>query len=168
MDWRDEWIRRWKEEGLSEDEFPWDELPIVHDSDVWEVRRCWRRTACDNRPGLGRFYINVKDENGGALGNVRIGFDTEPGDSGTIYDHPDIWGWTGTRRGREGYAEWDHFGIPTRYMMYVDGELLIENIRADLGNEYCQPGSVWNPSGWRPVNRPGVYSYTIELQRKGM
>ena len=105
MSWQDEWVRHWKEEGLSEDEYPWDELPIVHESDTWEVVRCWRRTACENRPGLKMFYIRVDDENGEPLGGVEIGFDTEPGDSGTIYDHPDIYGFTGWRRGRESRGE---------------------------------------------------------------
>ena len=167
MSWQDEWIRRWKEEGLSEDEFPWDELPRVHYSTVWEVQRCWRRTACDNRPGLKMFYVNVNDENGEPLGGVRIGFDTEPPDTGVVYDHPNIWGRTGTRRGREGYAEWDHLGVPTRYILWVDGELLIENLRTDLGNEYCNAGPRWEPRGWRPVNKPGVYSYDVEIQWKG-
>ena len=158
MNWTDDWIGR----GIPEDEWP-----IVRDSDRWLVRVLRRRTACENRPGLKMFRVDAKDENGEPLGNVGIGFDTEPPDTGVVYDHPSIWGRTGTRRGREGYAEWDHLGIPTRYMMYVNFELLIENLRTDLGNEYCNAGPAWDPRGWRPVNRPGVYSYDIELQRKG-
>lgn len=166
MSWKNEWIRRWKDEGLDPEEYPWDELPIVYASERWRVTRAWRRTACENRPGLKMFYVNVTDADGEPLGDVQISFDTEPGNSGTIYDHPYIYGRTGTRRGREGYAEWNHFGIPTRYMMWVGGELLIERLRTDLGYEYCRPGSRWDPRGWRPINKPGVYSYTIEVVRK--
>ena len=35
--WQDEWKRRWIAEGIAEEDWPWDELPIVHDSDTWEV-----------------------------------------------------------------------------------------------------------------------------------
>lgn len=156
--WTDNWVDR---------QIPEDEWPIVHDSPMWYVRILRRRTACDNRPGLKKFYIKAFGENGKPLGGVRIGFDTEPGDSGTIYNHPNIYGHTGTRHGREGYAEWQHFGVPTRYMMWVDGGLLIEHIRTDLPNEYCKLGRwPWEKRGYNPVNRPGIYSYDIEVQRR--
>jgi len=166
MTWRDEWIRRWKDEGLNEDEYPLDELPIVNESPYWVARRVWRRTACQNRPGLRMMYVNVKDADGEPIGGIHIEFGTEPGSNGNIYDHPDVWGETGSRYGRVGYAEWRHPGLSNRYQLRIEGELLIENIRTDLAYEYCR-GRGQVLGGWIPVNRPGVYSYDIEIQRRG-
>jgi hypothetical protein len=76
-----------------------------------------------------------------------------------------VWGYTNER----GYIEWDHLGVPTRYVLFMgdDAIPLIENIRTDLGNEYCKPpgASAW--SGNVPVNRPGIYSYRFEIQLIG-
>lgn len=76
-----------------------------------------------------------------------------------------IWGLTD----QFGWIEWDHLGKSTRYRLWMgdDEEPLGENIRTDLGNEYCRPPSAAPWSGWRPINRPGIYSYRIEVQRKG-
>ena len=167
MNWVSEWEQKWKSEGLAEADWPLDELPVVFESPHWEVVRAWRCTACENRPGLKRFYINVRDADGELLGDVEIEFDTEPGDSGTVYDHPNIYGRTGTRRGRRGYAEWNHFGVPTRYMFWIEGELLIERLRTDLGYEYCNQGRwPWDKWGYNAINRPGIFSFRIEVQRR--
>ena len=88
-------------------------------------------------------------------------FDVEPG-RGIAYDHPNVWGVTDEK----GNVVWTHLGTPTRYMIWMEREedALLENIRTDLGNEYCRvEGRILG--GWRPVNRPGVYSYRIEVQR---
>jgi len=78
---------------------------------------------------------------------------------GIAYDHPNVFGLTN----ENGYLEWDHLGVPTRYLLWMeDDEIpLIENIRTDLGNEYCRAEGMIG--GWRPVNRPGIYSYRIEI-----
>jgi len=85
------------------------------------------------------------------------------------YDQPNVWGVTN----KNGYIEWDSFGVPTRYSFYMenDTEPLVENIRVDLPNEYCNP-SPWPPTswvgGWIPVNRPGKYSYRFIVARKSV
>jgi len=131
---------------------------------TWKVNTKERVSPCDNRPGLKKIYITVLDERGEPLRGVKVRFETEPSE-GIAYDHMNIWGLTD----ENGYLEWDHLGKPTRYMLWVGDEEapLIENIRTDLGNEYCKPpGSSWW-SGNVPVNRPGIYSYRIEVQKKG-
>ena len=139
--------------------------PKVNPSLTWKVNTKTRLSACDNRPGLKKIYVRILDDKGEPLDGVKVRFDVEPGRGGTAYDHPNVWGVTDER----GFLEWDHFGVPTRYMLWMedDDEIpLVENIRTDLGNEYCRPsGSILG--GWRPVNRPGIYSYRIEVQRKG-
>jgi hypothetical protein len=137
--------------------------PKVNPSPTWKVNTKARLDACDNRPGLKKLYITVLDDKGEPLSGIRIRFDVEPS-RGMAYDHPDIWGITDER----GYLEWDHLGVPTRYILWMEDDEapLIENIRTDLGYEYCRPpGSI--VGGWRPVNKPGIYSYRIEIQRKG-
>ena len=123
-----------------------------------------RLSACDNRPGLKKTYITVYDDKGEPEQGVRVRFDTE-GSAGIAYDHMNIWGVTD----ENGYLEWNHLGKPTRYRLWMEDDTeqpLVENIRTDLGNEYCRPsGSILG--GWRPVNRPGIYSYRIEIQRNG-
>jgi len=129
----------------------------------WKVNVKERVSACDNRPGLKKLYITVLDDKGGPLGGIKVRFDTEPS-SGQAYDHPNVWGLTG----ENGYLEWNHLGIPTRYMLWMEDEEtpLAENIRTDLSYEYCNPGGYSGPGTWRPVNKPGVYSYRIEIQRR--
>lgn len=146
--------------GVSED-VPID--PKVNSNTTWLVKSITRLSACDNRPGLKKIYVTVLDERGEPLRGVKVRFDTEPS-YGIAYDHMDVWGLTNG----DGYLEWDHLGVPTRYMLWMekDENPLIENIRTDLGNEYCcPPGSIIGC--WRPINRPGIYSYRIEIQKKG-
>jgi hypothetical protein len=137
--------------------------PKVNPNPTWKVNTKERRSACDNRPGLKKIYVKVLDDKGEPLQGVKVRFDVEPS-CGIAYDHMDVWGLTD----ENGYLEWDHLGVPTRYMLWMEDDEtpLVENIRTDLGNEYCNPpGSILG--GWRPVNRPGIYSYRIEIQRKG-
>lgn len=139
------------------------EEPKVNPNPTWKVNTITRLSACDNRPGLKKIYITITDERGEPLRGVKVRFDTEPSE-GIAYDHMNIWGLTN----EQGYLEWDHLGRPTRYLLWMEDDetSLLENIRTDLGNEYCCPqGSV--AGCWRPVNRPGIYSYRIEIQRKG-
>ena len=165
--WRNEWYQRWRNENINEDEWPLDELPVVFESDNWIVKRVWRRTACENRPGLKKIYVYVRDKNGGLLGGIKIRMDVAPSDTGTAFDHPNIWQLTGSRVGRRGYWEWNHLGVPTRYMLWIEDELLIENIRTDLVYEYCNPGRwPWQKRGYNAINKPGVYSYDIEFRSK--
>jgi len=136
--------------------------PKVNPNQVWNVNTAARLSACDNRPGLKKLYITVLDAGGAPLSGIKLRFDVEPS-QGIAYDHPNVWGATD----ENGYMEWDHLGVPTRYLLWMEDDEtpLIENIRTDLGYEYCRPeGTLFK--GWRPVNRPGVYSYQIEIQRR--
>jgi len=138
------------------------EEPKDNPNPTWKVNTKERVSACDNRPGLKKIYVTIVDDKGEPLQGVKVRFDTEPS-QGIAYDHMNIWGVTD----ENGYLEWDHLGKSTRYRLWMedDGEPLVENIRTDLGNEYCY---VWGaPTSWRPINRPGIYSYRIEIQRKG-
>lgn len=137
--------------------------PRVNQNPTWKVVSMRRVSACDNRPGLKKVYLAVKDAEGAPMRGVNVRFDTEPSE-GMAYDHRNIWGLTD----ENGYLEWDHLGKPTRYRLWMghDAESLVENIRTDLGNEYCRPPGAPFWSGWRPVNRPGIYSYRIEIQSK--
>jgi len=132
----------------------------VNPNTTWDVNTVERLSACDNRPGLKKIYVTVVDEIGEPLRGVKVGFDTEPSE-GIAYDHMNVWGLTN----ENGYLVWDHLGIATRYRLWMedDAEPLVVNIRTDFGNEYCYIGGF--PTSWRPVNRPGIYSYRIEVQR---
>jgi len=130
---------------------------------TWRVKSITRLSACDNRPGLKKIYVTVWDDHGDVpLQGVKVHFDVEPS-YGIAYDHMDVWGLTD----ENGYIEWDHLGVATRYVLWMDDNEtpLVENIRTDLGNEYCCPPGT-TVGCWRPVNRPGIYSYRIEIQRK--
>jgi len=150
------WIRRqlgWLGWPFSEVEA--DDL-VIDPTSPWRVNVAERLTACDNRPGLKKLYVTVLDGNGVPLSGIKVRFGVAPS-YGTAYDHPNVWGLTN----EQGYLEWEHYGVPTRYTLWMEDDEtpLVENIRTDLGYEYCD--------GWRPVNRPGIYSYRIEVQRKG-
>jgi len=139
------------------------EEPKINPNLTWKVNSITRLSACDNRPGLKKIYVTVLDDRGEPLQGVKVRFDVEPS-QGIAYDHMNVWGGTN----ESGYLEWDHLGVPTRYVLWMEDDetSLVENIRTDLGNEYCcPPGSV--VGCWRPINRPGIYSYRIEIQQKG-
>lgn len=138
--------------------------PKVNPNPAWKVNVKERLSACDNRPGLKKIYVTVLDDKGEPLGGIKVRFDVESS-QGIAYDHPNVWGLTD----ENGYLEWNHLGVPTRYMLWMedDEDPLVENIRTDLGYEYCRTGTRRQPGGWRPINKPGVYSYKIEVQRKG-
>ncbi|MBM4466497.1 MAG: hypothetical protein FJ014_13240 [Chloroflexi bacterium] len=133
-------------------------LPRVNPSPWWRVVVASRLSACDNRPGYKKIYVWVRDERGRPLEGVKVRFGWETG-RGVAYDHPNIWGLTQ----EEGFLEWDHFGVAAVYSLTIgeEGVPLIENIRTDLGNEYCREGL----TGWIPVNRPGIYSYLFEIRQ---
>jgi len=152
------WMRFSVTDDLSPDLQGWTD--VIHNTPIlisphWTMKK-HRLSACDNRSGRKIVYVKVLDEEGKGLYDVEVGFDTEPS-HGIVYDHPDFWGPTD----ENGYIEWNHLGIPTVYDMYVDGEPVVTNIRTDFGNEYCGTGI----GSWRPVNRPGIYSYWFELRR---
>ena len=137
-------------------------IPIFLESDFWQANLARRVSACDNRPGKTKIYVTVLDAAGNPLSGARVYFGTEP-TLGVAYDHLNVWGITN----EDGWIEWKHLGVPTRYTIRMedDKDNLIENIRTDLGYEYCKPvGSRFR--GYRPVNRPGVYSYDIEIQKR--
>lgn len=151
-DWRDLWRER---------EIPPEEWPKENPNSRFKLVYAERVTACNNRPGLKMIYVQVFDEKDEPLRGIIVRFDTEPSE-GIAYDHRDIWGVTD----KNGYVNWDHLGRPTRYRLYMNGdeEPLVENVRTDLGHEYCYLRGI--PVNWRPINRPGIYSYRIEIQRK--
>lgn len=151
MSWQDEW------EGIPEDQWP-----IVNKQAKQEVTVLHRDTACQNRPGQKMLRVWVVDKDSNPLQGVKVRFAVEPSE-GIAYDHPNVWGVTN----KAGYVGWQHLGIATRYMLFMedDKKPLIENVRTDLPNAYCRAaGRILG--GWRPVNRPGVYSYRIEVRRK--
>jgi len=152
------WQQVWIDRGIPEDEWP-----VVVTDGALQVLELERVTACKNMPGLKRFYVTALDEVGEPLEDVLVSFNTEPS-KGIAYDHPDVWGLTD----EDGRLVWDHLGIATRHMIYIadeTGEVEISNVRTDLGNEYCRaPGRRFG--GWRPVNRPGLYSYRIKVGHK--
>jgi len=158
------WIRFSVTAALSEDLEAL--AQIIHNAPTvegigWELL-FHKRTACQNRPGYKKIYMTVLDEDGRPLQGVKVGFDTEPS-SGIVYDHPNFWGLTDGN----GYLEWDHLGVPTIYNLFVGDMHIAGNIRTDFANEYCKPpGSPWW-SGNRPVNRPGIVSWDLELRRSG-
>jgi hypothetical protein len=137
--------------------------PKVNPNPAWKVNTRARLSACDNRPGLKKLYVTILDDKGEPMSGIKVRFDVEPS-QGVAYDHPHVWGLTD----ENGYLEWNHLGVPTRYMLWMEDDEtpLVENIRTDLGYEYCRPTGT-TQGGWRPVNKPGVYSYRIEVQRKG-
>jgi len=143
---------------------PLTETIKINPNPRWRVVTAARLTACENRPGLKKIYLRVVDEKGNGLDGVAVRFGWESG-RGVAYDHPNVWGLTD----EDGFIEWDHFGVPTRYCFWMgdDEASLVENIRTDLDYEYCQPGGFNGLGTWRPVNRPGIYSYRFEIERIG-
>jgi hypothetical protein len=152
------WVRLWVDQELSPGVSGW--TSVLHNAPVTLVDSIevkWhRRTACENRPGLKKLYVTVLDAAGQPVAGAKVGFDVEDS-RGIAYDHPNVFGYTD----QNGYIEWDHFGVPTVYGMWINGVQAVGNIRTDFGNEYCRPsGTV---GGWIPVNRPGLYSYDLEV-----
>lgn len=137
--------------------------PKANQSPSWTVVQAEKVSACKNRPGLKKIYFTALNDAGDPLEGIKVRFDTEPS-KGIAYDHRNIWGLTD----ENGYLEWDHLGKPARYHLFIGAEQtpLIENIRTDLGNEYCKPPGSWWWQGNRPVNRPGIYSYRIVIRRR--
>lgn len=154
MSWQDDWIER----GIPEEEWP-----NVLENEDWEIKVLERLTAYKNRPGEKKMYVNTKGIDGQRVGAVRIGFDVEGGEA-IAFDHKNIYGYTGTRHGNLGFLVWEHFGKPTRYIVTIEGKIIVTNLRTDLGNEYPMLGE--QIISYRPVNRPGIYSYRFEIQKK--
>jgi len=138
-----------------------DEDPVVNPNSAWRVVVIERLSACDNRPGLKKIYVTVLDERGEPLPWAEVRFDVEPS-SGIAYDHMNVWGRTNER----GYLDWDHLGVPTHYLMWVglEEDPLVTNLRTDFGNEYCCPSG--SMLCWRPINRPGIFSWRLVVQAK--
>ena len=134
--------------------------PLVNTNQGWRVLSANRVSACDNRPGLKKLYLTVTDEDGAPVPGVKVRFDVHA-TSGVAYDRMNVWGVTD----ENGRLVWDHLGVPTRYRLWMENGVvpLIENIRTDLGYEYCR-GEFF--PGWRPINRPGIYSYQFKIQRR--
>ena len=142
-----------------------EEHPRLNPNTTWRVNYLTRVSAKYKRPGLAKMYVTVLDGKGQSAPGVKVRFDTEPS-VGIIYAHLNVWGLTNER----GYVEWRHLGrqSPTRYRMFMEEDeiALIENIRTDLGNEYLIDPRTGKIIRYIPVNRPGVYSYRIEVAHK--
>jgi len=123
--------------------------------------RAHRYTACENfqRAGWSGKMISVQVLNpeGNPVPGVKVGFDTEPS-RGIAYDHPDVWAFTD----ENGYVTWDSLGIPARYRVWINDVLAVTNVRTDFGNEYCGEGR----RNWRAINKPGRYSWALELRQQ--
>jgi len=156
------WVRFSVDVELSPDLDGW--TTILHNSPTVLVDKielkAHRRTACENRPGLKMIRVTVVDADGSPIPGVKVGFDVEDS-RGIAYDHPNVWGKTD----ENGYLEWDNFGVPTVYGIWINGTQAVGNIRTDFGYEYCSPPGTTH-GGWRPVNRPGVYSWDLEITVK--
>lgn len=158
--WQDSWTDR---------KIPEDEWPLVDEEHpLWRIRILTRDAAEDNRLQK-MFRVWVKDRNGNLMPGIKIRVDVEPSNTGTAYDHLNVWQYTGGAKGREGYWEWEHLGekSPTRYFLWMENDErpLIERLRTDLGMEY--PKDDWgNYTSWRPGCKPGVYSYRIEIYER--
>jgi hypothetical protein len=137
--------------------------PVGQDNPVWRMDYAIKVSACDNRPGLKKLYVDVYGATGEPLGEIKVRFGTEPA-VGIAYVHWEPWGTTD----KLGHLECEHLGIPTVYRLFMgDDEFpLIENIRTDFGNEYCKPPAGPSWQGNIPVNRPGICSYRIGIGRK--
>jgi len=141
--------------------------PKVNPNQTWKVNGVHRLTACENRQSgawSGKVItVTVLDKGGKPLQGVKVRFDVESS-SGIAYDRLNVYGPTD----ENGRISWKHLGIPTQYELFMEGDEkpLIESIRTDLGYLYCKPpGSMFR--GWRPTCRPGIYSYRIEIQKRG-
>ncbi len=126
----------------------------------WDLR-FHRWTACENRQRAGRsgktISVTVLDSDGDPVQGVKVGFDTEPS-SGIVYDHPDFWGLTDA----SGSVAWDHLGIPTTYGVWLNDVHVVSNVLTSFGYAYCGTG----PGSWRSTIRPGLVSWTLELQQQ--
>ena len=150
-DWKDEWIARWIREGLAAEDWPLDELPIVHDSERWLVRVLHRRTACENTIQDSKIWVKAPP---GTV--VRIEYEYGKGQA---FDHPNILGTVDD----QGYLWWYNAArTPGRMSVEVDGEPLVERVRFDLSNEYCGVGL----GRWNAKNRPGQYVYDLEFEER--
>lgn len=135
------------------------------DNPEWEVVKIERVSACQNIGRAGwsgkMLQVWVEDESGDPLQGVEASFTSSHG-YGIAWDRQNVGGWTN----RFGLVEWNHWGVPTRYMFFVgdDQQPLAWNLRTDLGYEYCG-GTTFG--GWRPPNKPGWYSYGVWVRRKG-
>ncbi len=154
------WVRLSVTANLSPELSGWSivthNAPILADFN-WEMKKR-KLSACENRPGLRNFYVMILGKDGKGVYEAEVGLDTVAS-HGRAYDHKNIYGLTD----ENGYLEWMHLGIPTVYNLFINGELVVENIRLDAGNEYCGTGR----GSWRPVNKPGTYSFWFELQYIG-
>jgi hypothetical protein len=139
--------------------------PIYHDNPLFAAQ-AWRLSACEAKAGNNRwltvFARGVQDE---PLAGMDIHWDVE-GNSGVVADRPR---WMGTTDER-GICRFRHPGRPARYELYVNGVLVLSNVRTDLNvdcycHPYCDPksGATWS---WRKINKPGFYGYYVYLTSK--
>jgi len=151
-------------EGKEWQERSEDQWPVVAANAAYEALYIHRFDACENKQGPGwtgkTFTVTVLDKDGTPRHRVRVGFSPWAVE-GVAYDHPNIWGLTD----EDGRMAWDHLGVATRYSLWVEGQDVVKNIRVDLGYEYCRKFGSRLP-GFRPTNKPGIYSYDIHIVEK--
>ena len=128
--------------------------------DGWQLR-AHRYTACENRQRAGwsgkMISVRVRNTEGNPVPGIKVGFDTEPS-RGIAYDHMNVWAFTD----ENGYVIWDSLGIPTQYRVWINDVLAVTNVGTAFGNEYCGEGR----RNWRAINRPGIYSWALELRQQ--
>ena len=150
------WLDEWKERGIPEAEWP-----VEHENPAAKVIECHRATAEERRVrGSPRFEIYTLGLDGEDIAGVHIDFVPDYA-RGIAFDHADIWGVTIKERGLKGL----YFQPPEKPMVwniFVEGCLVLSNVRFDLGNEYMPARFKAN----RPVNTPGNYVYRIKFEMK--
>jgi hypothetical protein len=142
-----------------------DIAPVVHDHALFEVET-WRLGACEAKAGANQWFtVFARNAKGEPLKGVEIHWDIEWGD-GVVADRPS---WYGTTN-KQGVCRFMHKCVPTRYSLWVAGDLILSNVRTDLDIDcYCNPyydpkgGGAW---GWRKINKPGFYGYYVYLAPK--
>ena len=140
--------------------------PVYHDNPLFAAET-WRVGACEAKTGGNQWFTVFACEAGGKpLAGVEIRWDIEWG-AGMVADQPN---WVGTTN-EWGVCHFQHPSSSTRYKLFVDGELVLSNVRTDLDVDwYCNPyydpgtGAMW---GWQKINKPGLYGYYVYLTAKG-
>lgn len=118
------------------------------------------------------FTFLVVDQQANHLGGVVIEPGLEDAGIGTVIDEPC---WFGVTRGTDGALRFRHTCYPCSYSIYVEGDLLVSNVRTDLPwVEYANGQKSFVDietargiiGGWLAVNKPGYWAYWFYLRLK--
>jgi hypothetical protein len=167
-----EWVARWAAwrggliqsvqvaQAVDPEDPKWQ--PVIHDHSLFDVE-VERLTACQCLLGGNQEVVFfVESRAGDGLQGVQIQPQLVLGE-GAVADVPQWIGFTND----QGTLVFRHLCVPTRYDVWVEGELAISGLRMDLPwYEYCNPSDPYSPApphGWRVVNKPGFYGYHVYL-----